>query len=78
MKSVILTGDAGMLPLSKSHKKSKQSSGFNICCTNSCSGKEEQENETNLKPIKRRTIKKNPVLKNHGPPMPWTWSQGVI
>ena len=78
MKSVILMGDAGVLPLSSSTTPSKKKSSMNFCCTSSCTGEKEKESETDLKPMARRSIKKMPVVKSHGPPMPWTWSQDVI
>ena len=78
MKSVLLMGDAGVLPLSHSDSKSKKSS-MNFCCTSACTGNEEKESETNFKPIARKSIKKMPVVKSKGPPpRQWVWSQDVI
>ena len=70
-------GDAGVLPLSSSTTPSKKSS-MNFCCTSSCTGEKEKESEKDLKPMARRSIKKMPVVKSKGPPMPWTWSQDII
>ena len=77
MRSVLITGDAGALPSRRSDGTSKSSS-FNLCCTGACSGQDEKEKETSLKPIARRSIQKNPTLKSRAPQQPWTWSHDVV
>lgn len=77
MRSVIVTGDAGALPLRRSDGP-KKSSTFNLCCTGACSGQDEKEKETSLKPIARRSIQKNPTLKSRPPNQPWVWSHDVV
>ena len=84
MKSVLMLGDAGALPYIKNDVPKN---AFNFCC--SCT-LPKHEKETNLTPLKKRTIQKRnssipsnkSVSRASGqsarPDTPWKWSHDVI